>query len=80
MSEPSPSPEPYHVVYSEYVRNAFRNLLALAKSRGLGSQVAAAARMLHKRLCIYPQFGDPLRDLELRAGATLDRLRRRRWS
>ena len=79
MSEPSPSPEPYHVVYSEYVRNAFRNLLALAKSRGLGSQVAAAARMLHKRLCIYPQFGDPLRDLELKPGNSGSGASRR-WS
>ena len=66
MSEPSPGPSPYRIIYSEHVREEFRRLLALAIGRGLGAQVAAAAQTLHERLRIYPQFGEPLQDLELK--------------
>ncbi len=65
MSEPFPSPVPYRVAYSGRVRNEWRGLIARARSRGLHQQVLAAARMIDTRLRIYPQFGDPLRDLEL---------------
>jgi hypothetical protein len=66
MSEPSTNPVPYRVAYSEQIRNELRDLLTRARSRGLGRQMLAAVTELDARLHIYPQFGDPLRDLELK--------------
>jgi hypothetical protein len=66
MTEPPASPVPYRVAYSELARREVRNLIARAQSRGLGSEVIAAVREMDARLRIYPQFGDPLRDLELK--------------
>jgi hypothetical protein len=65
MSESSGSPEPYRVSYSEQVRIELRDLISRARGRGLAPQVLAAAREIDKRLHIYPQFGQPLRDLKL---------------
>jgi hypothetical protein len=66
MSEPSTSPIPYYVAYSERVRNALRSLTIRARDRGLGPQVLAAVKELDRLLHLYPQFGQPLRDLELK--------------
>jgi hypothetical protein len=63
VSEPSNGPIPYRVVYSERVRNEFKELVAKAKERGLGDQVIAAMKTLDERLHISPRFGDPLCDL-----------------
>jgi hypothetical protein len=60
------TPEPYRVTYTEHVRRELRNLIARAKKRGLGDQVIAAVRQIDERLRVYPQFGQPLRDLELK--------------
>jgi hypothetical protein len=66
MSEPSTSPIPYRVVYSEWVRNQLRSHITKARDRGLGPQVLAAMKELDRLLHLYPQFGQPLRDLELK--------------
>ena len=42
-----------------------RALVARARDRGLGSHVLAAVREPDRRLRVYPQFGQPLRDLRL---------------
>ena len=63
MSDPAEPPIPYRVVYSQRVRIAFRELHGRAEARGLGRQVLEAAKEIDARLRIYPQFGQPLRDL-----------------
>jgi len=65
MSETSDDPIPYRVTYSEFVQNEMKKLIARAKERGLDSQVLAAVKEMDRRLHVYPQFGDPLRDLSL---------------
>jgi hypothetical protein len=65
VSEEPASPEPYRVSYSERVRADLKNLIATAKARGLATQVLAAVREVDRRLHIYPQFGQPIRDLKL---------------
>jgi hypothetical protein len=65
MSEPSGAPAPYRVAYSERVRQELRNLVTRAASRGQARQVLAAVKEIDRRLHIYPQFGQPLRDLQL---------------
>lgn len=63
MSEPGPGVRPYRVVYSGRVRAELKSLLARAKAAGQGARVLAALTELDQRLRIYPQFGEPVRDL-----------------
>jgi hypothetical protein len=65
MTEQPTSPVPYEVSYSELVRDELRALLVRAKNRGLGLPFLAAAKAINERLSIYPQFGQPLHDLNL---------------
>jgi hypothetical protein len=65
VSETSNGSIRYQVVYSEFVRNELKKLIARAEERGLGSQVRAAVRDIDRYLHEYPQFGQPLRDLAL---------------
>jgi len=65
MSEEADLPLTYHVAYSGRVREALRALIARARSRGLARQVLEAVKEIDDRLRIYPQFGQPLRDLNL---------------
>jgi hypothetical protein len=58
----------YRVVYSERVRQRLKVLAADATQRGDGEQFAAALKEFHRRLCIYPQFGDPFIDLTTEPG------------
>jgi hypothetical protein len=56
----------YRVVYAERVR---QRLLALADvARERGDAFVAAVKEIHRRLCLYPQFGEPLFDLRQEAG------------
>ena len=64
VSETSNDPVHYQVAYSEYVRKELRKLIARAEERGLGSQVSAAVREIDRHLHEYPQFGQPLIDLQ----------------
>jgi hypothetical protein len=58
-------PEPYRVSYSERVHADLEDRVARAKARGLLKQVHDALKTIDDRLRIYPQFGQPLRDLQL---------------
>ncbi len=65
MTEP---PDLYRVVYSEHVRQRLQALADEAAQRGHGDAFAAALKEFHRRLQIYPQFGDPLIDLKQEPG------------
>lgn len=54
---------PYRVSYSNWVRERLLELADEARRRGDGPLFVAAVEEFHRRLCIYPQFGDPLLDL-----------------
>jgi hypothetical protein len=55
-------------VYSERVRQRLLALADVARERGDGEAFIAAAKEFHRRLCLYPQFGEPLFDLKLEPG------------
>jgi hypothetical protein len=63
MNDPDSSPRPYRVSYSGRVRDGLRDLLTRARGLGLGPELRAAILEIDRRLQIYPQFGQPLRDL-----------------
>jgi hypothetical protein len=56
------------VVYSERVRQRLPRLAEMARERGDGEAFVAALRAFHRRLGVYPQFGDPLIDLTQEPG------------
>jgi hypothetical protein len=68
VSETSNGSIRYQVVYSEFVRNELKKLIARAQERGLGSQVLDAVREMDRRLHTKPQFGEPLIDLSFEPG------------
>lgn len=70
MSDAQANPVPYRVVYSALVRNDLKALLGRAKANGLGRQALDAVKKIDDLLHVYPQFGEPLRDLEA-LGATI---------
>ena len=55
-------------MYSERVRRRIVELGRETALRGDGDAYAAALREFHHRLCVYPQFGDPLIDLTVEPG------------
>jgi len=68
VSTAAPAPVPYRVVYSERVRQRLLGLADVARERGDGEAFVAALKEFHRRLCVYPQFGDPLIDLAQEPG------------
>ena len=66
MTEPTSDAVRYRVVYSERVREGLKTLAARAKERGLGPQFRDALQKIDKLLHVYPQYGEPLRDLILK--------------
>jgi hypothetical protein len=64
----APGPAPYRVVYSERVRERLLALADVARERGDGAAFVAALKEFHRRLCIYPQFGEPLTELTQEPG------------
>ena len=68
MSTAAPGPTPYRVVYSERVRQRLLGLADMARERGDGEAFLAALKEFHRRLCVYPQFGEPLLDLTQESG------------
>ena len=68
MSTAASEPVPYRVVYAERVRQRLLALADVARERGDGDAFVAAVKELHRRLCLYPQFGEPLFDLTQEAG------------
>lgn len=67
MAESEPSP-PYRVEYSGVVLQHFRLLAMQATARGDGPAFAAALKEFDRLLRLYPQFGDPLSDLQIGGG------------
>jgi hypothetical protein len=55
-------------VYSERVRQRLLALADAARQRGDGELFLAALKEFHRRLCLYPQFGEPLIDLTQESG------------
>lgn len=68
MSTAASGPVPYRVVYSERVRQRLLALADVARERGDGEAFLAALKEIHRRLCLYPQFGEPLIDLVQEVG------------
>lgn len=68
MNTAAPGPAPYRVVYSERVRQRLLALADVARQRGDGEAFVAALKEFHRRLGVYPQFGDPLIDLTQEPG------------
>jgi hypothetical protein len=64
----SESPAPYHVDYSGAVLQHLRLLARQATARGDGPAFTAALREFDRLLRLYPQFGEPLRDLGVGGG------------
>ena len=63
MTAATSEPVPYQVVYSEQVRQRLLALADVARERGDGEAFLAALKEFHRRLCLYPQFGEPLIEL-----------------
>ncbi len=68
MSTGAPEPVPYRVAYAERVRQRLLALADVARQRGDGEAFVAAVKEIHRRLCLYPQFGEPLFDLTHETG------------
>ncbi len=68
MSTAPSAPVGYRVVYAERVRQRLLALADVARERGDGDAFVAAVKEIHRRLCLYPQFGEPLFDLTQEAG------------
>ncbi len=70
MSTAAPPPIPYRVEYSKRVRQRLLDLADIARQRGDGQEFIAALKAFDQRLRVYPQFGEPLRDLKKEPGQT----------
>ena len=68
MSAAASEPVPYRVVYSAQVRQRLLTLADVARDRGDGDAFLAALKEFHRRLCLYPQFGEPLIELTQEVG------------
>ncbi len=66
--EKSDPPVPYTVEYSSFVLQHLRLLAREVATRGDGPAFAAALREFHRRLELFPQFGDPIMDLSVEEG------------
>jgi hypothetical protein len=68
VSTATSAPVPYRVTYSERVRQRLLALADVARERGDGEAFVAALKEFHRRLCLYPQFGEPMNDLKQEVG------------
>ena len=55
----------YRVAYSERVRDELRQLIRKATPLGMAQDVVRAVQLIDHILRVYPQYGEPLRDLVL---------------
>jgi hypothetical protein len=60
----SEAPIPYSVSYSGLVRGEVRRLIAAAPTPQRARAILAAFKELDRLLHVYPQFGEPLLDLQ----------------
>lgn len=63
MSETQGESGLYRVSYSGRVRDSLFELGLMARSRSRGNEFVAAVQEIDRVLQLYPQFGEPLRDL-----------------
>lgn len=68
MTEGASAARLYEVSVSGWAREKLLELANVAKGRGDGEAFLAALREFHRRLRVYPQFGDPLADLSHEEG------------
>src|SRR5437899_2495564 len=68
VSTGASGPTPYRVSYSERVRQRLLALAEAARQRGDGEEFLAGMKEFHRRLSLYPQFGEPLADLTQEPG------------
>lgn len=68
MSPAAPPPMPYRVEYSERVRQRLLALADIARQRRDAEEFLAALKKFDRLLHIYPQFGEPLVDLQKEPG------------
>src|SRR5262245_32565141 len=68
---PADPPVLYRLVISDLVIAELRALLARAKQCGLADEVKTALTTLQERLQVYPQFGQPLIDLQHEQAQTM---------
>jgi len=68
MSDGDSGPKLYQVSYSKRVHRMLSALARQARERGDGGRFLGAFKEFHHRLCVYPQFEDPLADLQMEVG------------
>ena len=68
MSAGEVTPRLYTVTYTQRVSDGLVRFGRQTRERGDGEQFVAALKEFHRRLCLYPQFGDPLIDLQADIG------------
>jgi len=68
VSDAAPEPILYEVSYTGRVLDRLYALADVAWARGDGPAYAEAVRELHRRLQLYPQFGEQLNDLATEPG------------
>ena len=68
MSDTASEPASYRVSYTGRVFDQLRTLADVARERGDWPEFADALRELHRRLQLYPQFGEQLNDLTTEPG------------
>ena len=63
MNEAANGPLLYRVSYTVRVQKHLLTLGKTARERGDIDDFIASAKEFHRRLCLYPQFGEQLQDL-----------------
>jgi hypothetical protein len=71
VSEETPPPIPYQVIYSASARSALIDIAVRANQVGRGAEYAAVVAEMEQWLRIYPQFGEPIIDLKTDVGQIL---------
>jgi hypothetical protein len=69
-SDPNPKPQTYRIILSGRVSAEAKALFNRAADVGRGPQILNAFKEVHHLLSVYPQFGEPLKDLNV-LGATI---------
>jgi hypothetical protein len=64
-SDPNPKPQAYRVIPSGRVSAEAKALFKRAADVGRGPQILDAIKEAHRILSVYPQFGEPLKDLNV---------------
>jgi hypothetical protein len=68
VTEDASAPLRYDVMYSQQVRQRLLALADVSRTRGDAHAYVAALKEFHRRLTLYPQFGEPLLDLRQEKG------------